>query len=294
MADFRSPVFAFTVTATASTSFDGFRMVGSPTADRTQVLTNGPVLGTPGALIWWDVTAPLGVPLYYEFISNLGSSTGILGPITFPEEGYIWLTDPLRPWADLRMDVCPPGSAHSPGCGDPAPALVWGGFMDTEEWEPDTTLLPILNAEKPVDIFARRKHATGSFRFFTRTLEAIDWVYELFTAGGPLMLRVPPVYGQRDIFLQPGTVSMSYVSRDQRRPERVWDVPYVLVDQPQGPAQGTNCNNWCEVEDEFPTFADLTARAGTWGDLMRGTVLCPPGFLARQAGNALTVDGERA
>lgn len=276
MAEFESPVFAFTVTAVTSTSFDGFRMVGAPDAPRTQVLHDGPVLGTPGALIWWDVTAPLGVELYYEFISNLGSTTGILGPIVFPEEGYTWLTDPLRPWADLRMDVCPAGTAHRPGCGDTDPALVWGGFTDAQETEVDATLLPILNAEVPADTFARRKYAAGSFRFFTRTLEAIDWVYELFTAGGPLMLRVPPVYGQRDIFIQPGTPAMGYVSRDQRRPERVWDVSYTVVDQPFGPMQGTNCNNWCEVEELFPTFADLTAYPATWGDLMRGNVLCNP------------------
>lgn len=275
MADFESPVFAFTITAVTSTSFDGWRMVGAPDAERVQVLDDGPVLGTPGSMIWWDVTAPLGVPLYYEFISNLGSSTGILGPITFEATDSTWLTDPLRPWADLRMDVCPPGEAHLPGCGDDDPAFVWGGFTGSQDTQTDATLLPILNREVPVSIFARRKYADGSFRFFSRTLEAIDWVYELFTAGGPLQLRVPPVYGQRDIFIQPGTPQMTYVSRDQRRPERVWDVPYTVVDAPMGPMQGTNCNNWCEVEEQFATFADLTASAGDWGDLMSGNVLCP-------------------
>lgn len=277
MADFRSPVRAFPLTAVTSTSFNGWRMVGSPDAPREQIMFDYPVLGTPGAAIWWDVTAPLGVDLYYEFISNLGSSTGILGPITFPEEGLIWLSDPLRPWADIAMDTCPPGTAsHRPGCGDPDPAFVWGGFTGSQDWETDATLLSVLNSETPADIFARRKYATGSFRFFSRTLEAIEWVYELFTAGGVLMLRVPPVYGQRDIFIQPGTPQMTYVSRDQRRPERIWDVPYTVVDRPIGPVQGTNCNNWCEVEEQFATFADLTASPGNWADLMGGIVLCPP------------------
>jgi hypothetical protein len=275
MADFRSPVRAFPLTAVTSTSFNGWRMVGAPDAERTQVMFDYPVLGTPGAAIWWDVTAPLGVPLYYEFISNLGASTGILGPITFDATDATWLSDPLRPWADLRMDVCPSGAAHLPGCGDPDPALVWGGFTGTQDTEADANLIPILNAEVPVDVFARRKYANGSFRFFSRTLEAIEWVYELFTAGGPLLIRAPAVYGQRDIFIQPGTVEMSYVARDQRRPERVWDVPYTVVDRPTGPIQGTNCNNWCEVEEAFPTFQDLTNYPGTWGDLMSGDVLCP-------------------
>lgn len=276
MADFSSPVRAFTITAVTSVWFDGWRMEGAPDAPRTQVMFRAPVLGSPGAAIWWDVTAPLGVPLYYEFIGSTGSSTGILGPITFTQEGLVWLSDPVRPWADIAMDTCPPGTvSHSPECGDPEPAFVWGGFTGAQAWPTDATLMPILDAEVPADVFGRRKYADGSFRFFSRTLEAIDWVYELFTAGGPLMLRVPPVYGQRDIFIQPGDPEMTYVSRDQRRPERIWDVPYTVVDRPTGPIQGTNCNNWCAIEEAFPTFADLTASPGDWEDVMSGRVLCP-------------------
>ena len=276
MADPSTPVFPFTATAVTSTSFDAFRMVGSPTADRVQVLFDGPVLGTPGALIWWDVTAPLGVDLYYEFISNLGATTGVLGPFQFPA-GQTWLSDPMRPWADLAMDTCPPGTGnHRPECGDEDPAFVWGGFTGDLVMPHDAGLFDVLNAEHPADVFGRRKYADGSFRFFTRTLEAISLVYDLFTAGGPLMLRTPAEYGWSDQFLQPLNVAMSYVSADQRIPFRQWDVPFTLVDQPFGPAQGTDCNNWCEVEAAFPTFADLTAAAGfSWGDLMRGDVLCP-------------------
>jgi hypothetical protein len=277
MADFQSPVYAFTITSLTSTSFNGWRMAGAPDAPRTQVAFDVPFLGAPGRAIWWDVTAPLGVPLYYEFITNLGNSTGILGPIIFPQEGLVWLSDPTRPWADIAMDTCPPGTvSHTPECGDPDPAFMWGGFTGEQTWETDATLLPVLNAEVPADTFARRKYANGSFRFFSRTLEAIDWVYELFTAGGPLLLRVPPVYGQRGIFIQPGDPQMSYVSRDQRRPERIWDVPYVVVDRPTGPIQGTNCNNWCEVQEQYATFADLTASPGDWADLMDGDLLCLP------------------
>jgi hypothetical protein len=275
MADPESPVFAFTVTAVSSTSFDGFRMVGSPTADRTQVLFDGPVLGTPGAMIWWDVTAPLGVDLYYEFISNLGSTTGILGPIVF-DAGRTWLTDPVRPWADIGMDTCPPGDGnHRPECVTPDPVFVWGGFTNSLTMPVDAGLFDVLNAEHPADVFARRKYADGSFRFFTRTLEAIDLVYDLFTAGGPLMLRTPAIYGWHDQFIQPGTPAMTFVTADQRHPIRQWDVPFTVVDRPIGPIQGTDCNNWCEVEEAFTTFADLTAYPGTWGDLMQGEVLCP-------------------
>lgn len=259
-----------------ATRFDGWRRVGSADAAETQIVFDAPVLGAPGGAAYVvDTTAPIGVPLWYRLLGDNGETTGVFGPYTLPALGTVWLTDPARPWANLRMDVCPPGEGHRPGCETPDPGLVWGGFQGAQDTAADATLLPIHDAERPADIFARRKYATGSFRFFSRTLAAIDQVYTLFTVGGPLLLRVPDVYGQRDIVIQPGTVSMSYVSRDQRRPERVWDVPYTVVDAPQGPAQGTECNNWCAVGAAFPTFADLSNYPATWGDLMAGDVLCP-------------------
>lgn len=275
MADFIGPYLKFSLGPTSAVWVSAYRRANDTAGPGELVAFQLPVLGTPGRWIWQDTTAPIGVPLYYQFVTSTGITTPWQGPFEVPATDSTWLSDPLRPWADLRMDVCPPGGAHLPGCEDPDPALVWGGFTGTQDTEADANLIPILNAEVPVDVFARRKYANGSFRFFSRTLEAIDWVYELFTAGGPLLIRAPAVYGQRDIFIQPGTVEMAYVARDQRRPERVWDVPYTVVDRPTGPAQGNNCNNWCEVEAAFPTFQDLTNYPGTWGNLASGVVLCP-------------------
>ena len=279
MVQHAGPYVSFRIdwSGTSSTTYNVFRRIGLD-GDILQVGTNERILGTTpdGRAVWFDTTAPIGTGVYYRFVGSSGAATGWGGPHVLPAEGRTWLTDPMRPWADLSMDTCPAGSGnHRPGCPDPAPAFIWGGFTDTLDLEADAGLFDVLNAEHPADVYARRKYASGSLRFFTTTLDAIDRVYDLFTAGGALLLRTPDTYGWHDQFVQPGTVQMGHASRDQRRPERVWDVPFTVVDQPFGPIQGTDCNNWCDVKRLFPTFADLTNYPATWMDMADGSVLCP-------------------
>lgn len=225
--------------------------------------------------VYTDTTAPIGVPLWYRIISDQTGNDGYSEESALPALGQVWLKDPLRPWADIPLDFCDvPTSGHVPGCATPDPEFVWVG-LGQGTWDMDAGLFPILNAEYPADVFARRKFETNSMTFFTKTLDAIDRVYDLFTASGPLLLQLPDEYGWHDHFIQPGAVARDYISRDQRRPERRWTVPFVVVDQPLGPAQGTECANWCAVQDAFPTYAALTSMPGTFEDLLAGDILCP-------------------
>lgn len=259
------------------TSYTISRSVNGAAGPFLTLGVNVPLLGERA--LFTDTTAPIGVPLTYRAVGDQ-SGTVLLGVDigTLPDTGEVWLKDPLRPWADLSFDFCDTTEGHhAPECSEPNPAFVWAGFGQ-QTWQVDAGLFPILNAERPADIYARRKFADGTLTFFTRTLDAIDRIYDLFTAGGVLFLQLPTVYGWDDAFIQPGDVTQSYISRDQRRPDRFWSVPFTIVDQPIGPIQGTECANWCAVEESFATFADLTASPGTWLDLLRGDVLCPPGL----------------
>lgn len=222
---------------------------------------------------FYDVTAPIGVAQFYRAVAQDGT-TEVYGPFTDVDTGSVWLKDPLRPWASIEFDFCDVTAGHNMLCTTPDPAFVWAGF-GSKTWQADTGLFDVLNAEHPADVYARRKRATGSFRFFTRTLAAKQAVYELFTAGGPLFLQMPAVYGWDDAYIQPGDVEHEQPFRDQRRPERQWEVPFVIVDPVDGPVQGANCANWCDVEAAFATFADLTAAGGTYGDLASGETVCP-------------------
>lgn len=222
--------------------------------------------------VWVDNTIPIGPEFWYVFTGEQTGDTISVGPFNLTEVGVGWLKDPFRPWADVMLDVCEVSQPNS-GCGHEAPEYVWVG-LSNEAWGADAGLFPVLNDERPADIWARRKFERGVFQVATRTLAARDGMYELLTAGGPLQLQLPPIYGWADAFLQPLDVSVDRISRDQRRPERLFTVPFELVGQPFGPVQGTDCANWCEVEAAFPTYAALASMPGTYLDLLQGEILC--------------------
>lgn len=278
MASIEGPYVTITVTASSTNN--------SVSVERSLVGPDGPwVMLQPtlplldGTAFYVDTTAPIlnsgATMIWYRFVSDVTEDVTVASVVPPDPDEQVWLTDPLRPWADLALDTCSTTDGHEPGCSTPDPEFVWGGFTGSLDSAVDVGLFDVLNAERPADIYARRKYAEGSFMFFTRSLDAIDRVYDLFTAGGPIMIRVPQIYGFADQIVQPGTVQMEYMFRDQRRPERQWNIPFVIVDAPFGPVQGTDCNNWCEIEEAFTTMQDLTNYGGTWESILNGDVLCP-------------------
>lgn len=234
-----------------------------------------PVLAGSG--FFYDNTAPLDVPVWYRFVYTLLGvdipAGAIVGPLTLAGTGTIILSDPLRPWADLEFSVC---GTITEACSPTGPELVWARFGGRVQ-RADAGLFDRLNSETPADVYARRKDHDGSFTVLTKSLDAIDRMYDLFTAGGPLYLRAPAVYGSFDFYLQPLDVSSDYLSDriDQRKPYRLYQVPYTRVDRVLGLQQGTACANWCAVEEAFPTFATLTATGDTYAEIAAGTTVCP-------------------
>jgi hypothetical protein len=163
----------------------------------------------------------------------------------------------------------------------PDPLLAWVGFQDRNR-EDDAGLFPVLDKERPADVYARRKDLTTGFSFLSRTLDAIKLVYELFTAGGPLLVQVPAQYGmnapygQRDRYYQPAVLREQYLSRDQRLTARLWSVPATTVDAPIGQPQGTDTANWCALSDSYRTYADFTATGFSWAQVATGQATTAP------------------
>lgn len=230
---------------------------------------------------FYDNTAPFDTPVWYRIVEILpngnDSNTSVLGSFTLAGSGNVVISDPLRPWADLEFAFCQSRQEIlSAACAVDGPELIWARFGDRLRAS-DAGLFPVLDAERPADVYARRKDHSGTGTFLTRTLAAIDAVDDLFTAGGPLYLRAPAEYGRTDFTFQPGDLAEAFLSEtiDQRKPVRLWNFPYVVVDLPLGPQQGTACANWCAVKATFPTFADLTATGHTWGAIATGETVCP-------------------
>lgn len=224
-----------------------------------------------------DTSVPLDTTVWYRWTGSPGAAVIIQGPFIELGTGDVLLKDPLRPWANLTLSFCA-SAQQAVGllCGSQAPDLIWVGF-GPEVRKADANLFHVYDAEVPADIYGRRKRLDGDLTIFSKTLAASDAVHALFTAGGPLQLQMPAVYGWPDAFIQPLDLTREYISRDQRLPYRRWSAPFVVVDRPVGPAQGTVCANWCAIEEQYPTFADLTATGFTWAQVASGEAGCPDG-----------------
>lgn len=156
--------------------------------------------------------------------------------------------------------------------------IAWVGFQEKDR-AADAGQFPVLDKERPANIYARRKDITTGALFLSRSLPAIDDIYFLYTVGGPLLFQVPSIYGMempantghlRDRYYQPDTLKEDYLSQDQRKPLRLWSVPLVSVDAPIGEPQGTDTANWCALSETYPTFADLTASGYSWSQVASG------------------------
>lgn len=220
---------------------------------------------------FYDTTAPLDVNLWYRWTGSPGDIVIVQGPYIEVSTGTVLVKDPLRPWANLELSFCETArDALDLICGPYAPALVWVGFGEEEVYRADANLFDVYNARVPADIFGVRKRLDGEMNILSRSLTAKDQVETLFAGGGPLQIQTPAEYGLPDVVVQPGDASATRISRDQRRPYRVWNAPFTVVDAPLGPKQGTVDANWCKIAEEFPTYADLTASGFTWGQVASG------------------------
>lgn len=273
----------FTPVAGTQTFATLYRRVGSATAEAVPVrgLFGTTLLGEQAYVS--DHEAPLDQQLWYVAAGSDGTTAVFMnaGPFTIPSDGYVWMKDPGRPWADLRLDLCVNPDDGRGTCAEPEDTLAWIGFQEKVR-AADAGLFSVLDAERPADVYARRKDLTTSWSFLSRARETIDSVYELYTAGGPLLLQVPDVYhmmspyGLYDRYYQPGDLREAYISNDQRRPVRLWSAPVTTVDPPIGQPQGTDTANWCVLAETYPTYADLTATGYSWGQVASGVASTPP------------------
>ncbi|MEU7010361.1 hypothetical protein [Streptomyces sp. NPDC046332] len=237
-----------------------------------------PLTGEVG--VTFDTTVPLDTEVWYRWTGQPGDQVIIQGPYEDPSTGTVWLKDPNRPWANLEFSFCSsPSAALDTLCSAGAPEFVWARFGDKTR-RADAGLFDRLDSETPADVYGRRKSFDSSWRFFSRSLNGINSIYTLFTAGGPLQIQAPPEYGHPNVFMQPLDLNENFLSDsvDQRLPYRIWDAPVTVVDAvTAGPVQGAGCSTWCAVEAAFPTFADMTAAGGTWMDVASGVTQCPDG-----------------
>lgn len=226
---------------------------------------------------FYDNTVPFDTSVWYRATWDPNVAGIVTGPFSLAGNGSIVLSDPNRPWADIEFSLCAsPEALTAQSCTPGGPEFIWSRFGGRNR-RSSAGLFDRLDAETPADIYARRKNYDSSALILTKSLDASQQMYELFTVGGPLYLRAPAEYGVLDTTIQPGDLADDYLSElvDQRFPHRIWSFAFTVVDPVFAIQQGTDCANWCAVKTTFATFAALTATGDTYGEIATGVTVCP-------------------
>lgn len=236
--------------------------------DPVAVVGDDPAGG--GEAFAYDTEAPLDTDVTYRAtpVVHEGDPVPDIPEVTvhLDSDGMVWIKDPARPWADVRADW----RTGIRGCmQDTEPAVTMTEF-GAETFGVDASLSRVLNYPRPSDVFGVRGDAVTSAQWLSRTLPASVAMTTLFAWGGPILVQLPPVYGWDDRYYQPGDVAAARISRDGRRPQRLWDAPLTVVDAPVGPAQGVAGATWCDLSAQFATYGDIAASGLTWGDVVSG------------------------
>ena len=189
-----------------------------------------------GVGYFYDNTVPCDTPVWYRAVQIIlidppfEQPGTAMGPFTLDCDDTVILSDPNRPWADIEFGFCAtPEALNQAACTPGGVEFVWSRFGSRTR-RVDAGLFDRLNSETPADIYARRKNLDSGALVLTKTLDAIDRMYELFTAGGPLYLRAPAVYGRTDYYLQPGDLTED-AFREDLLPSGWVDVKVCAIDE---------------------------------------------------------------
>lgn len=251
----------------------------------------------PGVWIPLAFTGPTAVLENAHAVGVQIGATGVNGPVsvyldsvyqTFDAvSNYViieaspdgWLKDPTQPTLDLRIDNC---EVHTPDClnGD---QLVFFKALDTEDYSSASGVFDIVNKAHPMVVGQTRKDQTSTLVLVSRRLEDITSIRNLLSAGTPLILNLPTIYGWGiesfgQDWIQVGDDSSSRLGIDMRKPYRIWSLPFAIVDPTIAFSSGGTGGNgigvagatWGDLRDSGLTWDQVSTSGATWLDIAAG------------------------
>lgn len=215
-------------------------------------LTAKPITGDASAVTDYEV--PLGVPVQWRVL--LRDTAGVLrqsytsDPVTVPATPtQVWLKDPGLPQRSVAVTV-----------GTPMPTWRQPARQGVNQ---------VRGRRLPVVITDVRSGKTGDITVITETpaeREALDWV---LSSGSVLLLQWPPGWGEADMYVSVGDVSLAPVADFAEFHDRTWTLPLTEVDRPTGGVTGSADRTWQTVKNSGATWADvLTGK--TWLNIYVG------------------------
>lgn len=234
--------------------------------------------------IFWDTEVPLDEPVYYitegldapcvpaaDPCAPCVPVTSQSPPLTVDSGGSFFLGDPVRPCNDQQVPLCFTQPTGDPSCV-PGNGIFFASMGDEER--PANALLDVpTNASLPILMSRQARGISSVLTLVTRTFADRDNLVDLYSPGGPLLLRAPSSpsdYGIPDQYMAVDPLRTVRGLSDHRYPVRINELPYTQVRRPAGPSQGVCgtrvqdiCDTWQELQDDGLTWDDLLKGAGS-------------------------------
>jgi hypothetical protein len=179
----------------------------------------------------------------------------------------LFLKNPLHPCLDLALDLCDPAYSE---CAEDTVRVSYAGHEE-DEFNANTSLLFPVNRRRPVPVNRERRDATSTLRLITHDCAARDAVLETNEPGDPLLFQDGSGdYCIEDRYMSVATVTVRRIGVDQRDEFRLIELPYTVVDRPEGPADGPCGTRFEDLCDLYTSWGALEISDLDWIDLPTG------------------------
>lgn len=177
-----------------------------------------------------------------------------------PSNGFGWLIDPTRPYANVRLDMTRRPIALGFVGGAPGQGVAYLGLAPKTRRAMGGPL-DVNNAAAPVAVTRVRRTPNFDLQVVARGFPDRDAVNALLATGTTVLLQLPVVYGEPDRYLWVGDTTEGAVLNDQRRQPRLLKAPATEVSSPVGPMLGTTGERIVDLGNHYPTWGALAAGA---------------------------------
>jgi len=177
----------------------------------------------------------------------------------------IFLKSLMEPCLDIIVDGC----EDPVGCPDPTDAIAYGGTYESSYGANTAVLYPV-NRKYPIPINRQRRGASATLILITATCSDRDAVLAINDSGDPLFFQAPERYCIPDRYITVGGVGEDTIGVDQQVQNRVFGLPYVEVERPEGPVKGPCGVQFANQCDTYPTWDDMVSGGITYADMITG------------------------
>lgn len=149
---------------------------------------------------------------------------------------------------------------------------IWVGLINlADPTHPGTrALYRAMNRAPAVAVSQARAWEDSQLTVMTSTLTEREDMLQVLSTGRILLMRNPePLYPENNWYISIPDVQEQRIFTDQRRPERLWALPYSRVERPTGLIEASTAQTWQQVKDLGTWGAILTAR-GSWLNVLTG------------------------